>query len=48
MTDLQQFEKTYAAVTRPLDTAREEELLKQAYMLYKGPIFGEAARSREP
>ena len=42
MTDLQQFDKLYEAAQKPLDAAHKEELLKQAYMLYKGHIFENA------
>ncbi|MBQ8237461.1 MAG: transcriptional regulator [Oscillospiraceae bacterium] len=42
MTDLQQFDKLYEAAQKPLDAVHKEELLKQAYMLYKGHIFENA------
>lgn len=42
MTDLQQFDKLYEAAQKPLDAAHKEELLKQAYMIYKGHIFENA------
>lgn len=42
VTDLQQFDKLYEAAQKPLDATHKEELLKQAYMLYKGHIFENA------
>jgi DNA-binding SARP family transcriptional activator len=42
MTDLQQFDKLWDAAQKPIDREHKVEMLKQAYMLYKGHIFENA------